>query len=573
MNSVLKDFCSRVASLGFKLFAQDGWITVKPNGERKKGQPVLLDDNGVVQGGMGGKFNGKHISEAKGEGKKKKEIHGKPYASQSTPKKPKAEQKQFDADKAVKEALQEQQSKEDASKEQKSQQQNPDSKSVANKTEEAIQQYYTQKGFKGEKLQKAVAYSLFHQDVMEELAENGWKDGTKTIDGVPVHLELDEIIPHHGALKLKAAGFETPYFHFYNLKANLGKELNSIETKAKALAKEAGKIQPQASQPKAAEKPTVPSPTPKELPKGGENPFNPGKKSDKANWLPIEEINKQANATPVWNENVTASSPLSKEQSEKVKSLLGKALKQEAEYRKKFGKNPSLENKKAFEAAINKTTILRNLVVNGFHGKDSVPNDPSMHLQKHEVCAQAKDMDAKTNAAFKLWSTTEGYQGMNSHLREGKATTKKNRDAIDLMDKAFEKAERTKKNFIAYRGVHAAEIWKWHDALMQGKLKAGDVVPADPGFFATSSQTHTAGGFKGGHFDPTSGVMLRITIPKGSKAISIREGCSELKYEDEILLPRGTSFRIGSVETEAIGKDYDGKEIRGTIVNCILMPN
>lgn len=560
---MLKDFCSRVASLGFKLFAQDGWITVKPNGERKKGQPVLLDDNGVVQGGMGGKFNGKHISEAKGEGKKKKEIHGKPYASQSTPKKPKAEQ-------------------------------NPDSKSVANKTEEAIQQYYTQKGFKGEKLQKAVAYSLFHQDVMEELAENGWKDGTKTIDGVQVHLHLDEIIPHHGALVLKADGFETPFFHFYNPKANLGKELNSIEAKAKALAKEAGKVQEKApsaspNTPFDADKAVKEAnaeqkkneidlkkkagSTPKELPKGGENPFNPGKKSDKANWLPIEEINKQANATPVWNENATASSPLSKEQSEKVKSLLGKALKQEAEYRKKFGKNPSPENKKAFEAAINKTTILRNLVVNGFHGKDSVPNDPSMHLQKHEVCTQAKDMDAKTNAAFKLWSTSEGYQGMNSHLREGKATTKKNRDAIDLMDKAFEKAERTKKNFIAYRGVHAAEIWKWHDALMQGKLKAGDVVPADPGFFATSSQTHTAGNFKGGHFDPTSGVMLRITIPKGSKAISIREGCSELKYEDEILLPRGTSFRIGSVETEAIGKDYDGKEIRGTIVNCILMPN
>ena len=182
-------------------------------------------------------------------------------------------------------------------------------------------------------------------------------------------------------------------------------------------------------------------------------------------------------------------------------------------------------------------------------------------------------MDKKTNDAFKFWSTTSGYQGINNHLREGKTATKQHRDAIDLMDKAFENAERTKKNFIAYRGIHAAEIWKWHDALQQGKLKAGDVVPADPGFFATSSQTHTAGGFKGGHFDPTSGVMLRITIPKGSRAISIREGCSTYKSEDEILLPRGTSFRIGSVETESIGKDKNGKDIRGTIVNCILMPN
>ncbi len=34
------------------------WITVKPNGEEEKGRPVLLDDDGTVKAGMGGKFNG-----------------------------------------------------------------------------------------------------------------------------------------------------------------------------------------------------------------------------------------------------------------------------------------------------------------------------------------------------------------------------------------------------------------------------------------------------------------------------------------------------------------------------------
>lgn len=43
----------------------DKWITVKPNGENAKGRPVLLGDNGEIKGGMGGKFNGEKLSEAR----------------------------------------------------------------------------------------------------------------------------------------------------------------------------------------------------------------------------------------------------------------------------------------------------------------------------------------------------------------------------------------------------------------------------------------------------------------------------------------------------------------------------
>ena len=45
----------------------DGWITVHPNGAGTKGVPVLLGPDGTVQGGMGGKFNGQHISNLKGD--------------------------------------------------------------------------------------------------------------------------------------------------------------------------------------------------------------------------------------------------------------------------------------------------------------------------------------------------------------------------------------------------------------------------------------------------------------------------------------------------------------------------
>lgn len=51
-----------------KCFAADAdtWITVKPNGEEHTGRHVKIDgETGVIKAGMGGKFNGQKISEAR----------------------------------------------------------------------------------------------------------------------------------------------------------------------------------------------------------------------------------------------------------------------------------------------------------------------------------------------------------------------------------------------------------------------------------------------------------------------------------------------------------------------------
>lgn len=51
-------------------FDANQWITVHPNGKQHKGQPALIDqESKTVIAGMGGKFNGKHISEAKSANK------------------------------------------------------------------------------------------------------------------------------------------------------------------------------------------------------------------------------------------------------------------------------------------------------------------------------------------------------------------------------------------------------------------------------------------------------------------------------------------------------------------------
>lgn len=59
----------------FTLSDEPGWITVHPHGEGTKGQPVLLEKRtGEILGGLGGKFNGKHISALPQQGRN--EEHG-----------------------------------------------------------------------------------------------------------------------------------------------------------------------------------------------------------------------------------------------------------------------------------------------------------------------------------------------------------------------------------------------------------------------------------------------------------------------------------------------------------------
>lgn len=70
--------------------AQDGWITVHPNGKEEKGSPVKIDDSGTVVAGMGGKFNGKNIKDAHGT---KKFTSGETNAETAARNEPKQERK------------------------------------------------------------------------------------------------------------------------------------------------------------------------------------------------------------------------------------------------------------------------------------------------------------------------------------------------------------------------------------------------------------------------------------------------------------------------------------------------
>lgn len=69
----------------------DRWITVHPNGDDDEGRPVLISDNGIIQAGMGGKFNGKPLGAWKKEKPKAEEKADKAAPNVTVQAAPKAE--------------------------------------------------------------------------------------------------------------------------------------------------------------------------------------------------------------------------------------------------------------------------------------------------------------------------------------------------------------------------------------------------------------------------------------------------------------------------------------------------
>lgn len=63
MEKNIQDLINRCMAIIQPYAADDSWITVKPNGQENTGRPVLLGEGGEIKAGMGGKFNGKTLSE------------------------------------------------------------------------------------------------------------------------------------------------------------------------------------------------------------------------------------------------------------------------------------------------------------------------------------------------------------------------------------------------------------------------------------------------------------------------------------------------------------------------------
>ena len=167
----------------------------------------------------------------------------------------------------------------------------------------------------------------------------------------------------------------------------------------------------------------------------------------------------------------------------------------------------------------------------------------------HESCLTPKEVTAnstdkiseKEHEAMTTYSG-KSYQQINTELR-GNRTAKVQPEIVQSMDKVFEKVS-LKEDKTVYRGITSGGIRNMFGA---DGPKVGDSI-MDRAFVSTTENIKLAEGF--GKRDGGRAYVIQIDLPKGSKAYDFNDhGTSQYRNEKEILLPRGSQFKVESVKT------------------------
>ena len=157
-----------------------------------------------------------------------------------------------------------------------------------------------------------------------------------------------------------------------------------------------------------------------------------------------------------------------------------------------------------------------------------------------------KPADPTQKKAFRLYQGSE-YREVNDHLRFGSPLpdylTDMKKNIITSMDEAFKSAPGVSENIKAWRGIDNFEA-------VFGDVKAGDLVGKkfiDQGYMSTSlNKRFSTGSFS----NPRFGASMEIRVPKGSKTVWVDHISTKNAGEAEMLMPRGSEFRILEVSSD-----------------------
>lgn len=141
--------------------------------------------------------------------------------------------------------------------------------------------------------------------------------------------------------------------------------------------------------------------------------------------------------------------------------------------------------------------------------------------------------------------TGNAYKAINRHLRKGEVVDPKYLQQITALDKAVAKTT-AKEDMVVLRGVSKDAVSTWMQKNGLKEIKAGATI-IDHGFVSTTRKASTASAF-GGH-STSSGFGLKIRVPKGSKILPLKS-ISKFAHEDEFLLPRGSKFKITTIDQD-----------------------
>lgn len=169
----------------------------------------------------------------------------------------------------------------------------------------------------------------------------------------------------------------------------------------------------------------------------------------------------------------------------------------------------------------------------------------------------AKDQDSyfesRDEATIEALSAYKGggYASINSELRHGEARgdakyfSKERHDAYvaktALIDDAVNNAPPLKSDVTVFRGV------RMEGAARLENISPGDVM-VDKGFMSTSFDQRMGEAFG----TVSGGKTLKITVPKGSRALALDHPRLLGEKEAELLLPRNTNLRVTKVSGNVI---------------------
>lgn len=142
----------------------------------------------------------------------------------------------------------------------------------------------------------------------------------------------------------------------------------------------------------------------------------------------------------------------------------------------------------------------------------------------------------------------DAYLDINEYLggksEFSKTDIKRIENQILKLDKLFEDADLTD-NLTVFRGIKEDILIKNPDILEA--LDNPQSIIQFKSYSSSSVLPFQAAGFAGG----SNGRLVKLKLPRGSKALSISEE-SGIPNEFEILVNRGTKFKVGESKTEKI---------------------
>ena len=158
--------------------------------------------------------------------------------------------------------------------------------------------------------------------------------------------------------------------------------------------------------------------------------------------------------------------------------------------------------------------------------------------------AAITDSEAKALDTYK----NKNFKKINNSLRKKSDMDSATSDTVKGLDSAIDKQKPLSKKTELYRGIISADIAK--AARKDPGSMVGKVI-TDDGYMSTTTSLAVAKGFAGASFGAKSGsVVMRISAPKGTKAVEMDKFGDKKKYtnkEAEMLLARGSKIKINKI--------------------------